>query len=96
MRPSFTPDKLGAPTNLSSTISFSSNLPGAQPPMSLTLGSSHAAFRETIHGKQRLVHIRGLIAPRSCPRGGFPIEGSFEFADGSTATSKATAPCPGA
>jgi hypothetical protein len=60
----------------------------------LTLGSANASFRRTIHGKSRLVHVRGLVAPRSCPRGGFPIKGSFEFADGSTTTSKASIPCP--
>lgn len=60
----------------------------------LTLGSGRASFRKTIHGKSRLVHVRGLVAPRSCPRGGFPIEGSFEFADGSTTTAKASIPCP--
>ncbi|HEX3911545.1 MAG TPA: hypothetical protein VHW67_12685 [Solirubrobacteraceae bacterium] len=64
--------------------------------LSLTLGSGHAAYRRTVHGKRRLVHVKGLIAPRKCPPGGFPIEGNFEFADGSTTTSKATAPCPGA
>jgi hypothetical protein len=60
----------------------------------LTLGSAHAGFREQIHGKSKLVHVRGLVAPRACPRGGFPIEGNFEFADGSTTTSKASIPCP--
>jgi hypothetical protein len=60
----------------------------------LTLGSAHASFRKTIHGKSRLVHVRGLVAPRSCPPGGFPIEGNFEFADGSTTTAKASIPCP--
>jgi len=62
--------------------------------VSLTLGASHVAYRKKIHGKTRLVHVRGLIAPRTCPHGGFPIEGSFEFADGSTSTATATIPCP--
>jgi hypothetical protein len=60
----------------------------------LTLGSPRASFRKTIHGKSKLVHVRGLVAPRSCPPGGFPIEGNFEFADGSTTTAKASIPCP--
>jgi hypothetical protein len=60
----------------------------------LTLGSANASFRKTIGGKSRLVHVRGLVAPHSCPRGGFPIEGAFEFADGSTTTAKASIPCP--
>jgi hypothetical protein len=61
----------------------------------LTLGSAHASFREQVHGKTELVHVRGLVAPRVCPHGGFPIEGTFEFADGSTTTSTANIPCPG-
>lgn len=62
--------------------------------LSMTLGSAHVAYRRVIHGKQRLLHVRGLVAPRTCPRGGFPFEGVFEFADGSSTTSKATVPCP--
>jgi hypothetical protein len=62
----------------------------------LTLGSGHASFKEKVHGKTRLVHVRGLVAPRACPPGGFPIEGTFEFADASTTTSTASIPCPGA
>ena len=60
----------------------------------LTLGSAHASFREQVDGKTKLVHVRGLVAPRTCPPGGFPIEGSFEFADGSKTTSTASIPCP--
>ncbi|HEY2216330.1 MAG TPA: hypothetical protein VGH21_02470 [Solirubrobacteraceae bacterium] len=62
--------------------------------VSLTLGASHVAYRKKIHRKTRLVHVRGLVAPRTCPRGGFPIEGNFEFLDGSTSTAQATIPCP--
>jgi hypothetical protein len=85
---------------ISFAVPIVASLPGAPlgwvDHLSLTLGSGHAAFRRTIHGKQRLVHVRGLVAPRVCPPGGFPIEGDFEFADGTTTTSKTTAPCPSA
>ncbi len=60
----------------------------------LTLGSPHASYRRTIGGRSRLLHVKGLTAPRSCPRGGFPFKGSFRFADGSTASSATTIPCP--
>ncbi len=59
-----------------------------------TLGATNAAYYETIHGKRTLVHLRGLLAPKTCPRGGFPTEGTIDFADGTTLTVNPTIPCP--
>jgi hypothetical protein len=52
---------------------------------SLTIGTSgHGSLRT---GAQVLV-------PHSCPPGGFPFAGEFEYADGSTGSASATVPCP--
>jgi hypothetical protein len=61
----------------------------------VTFGATNAAYYRTAHGRKALVHVRGLIVPRTCPRGGFPIEGTVDFADGTAATVKSTIPCPG-
>lgn len=59
-----------------------------------TFGATNVAYYETVHGKRTLVHLRGMIAPKSCPSGGFPSEGKIDFADGSTLTVNPTIPCP--
>jgi hypothetical protein len=35
-----------------------------------------------------------MVVPKTCPRGGFPVDGIVEFADNSTLTVKPTIPCP--
>jgi hypothetical protein len=59
-----------------------------------TLGASDVAYFETVHGRRRLVHIKGLTVPRTCPSGGFPTYAAIEFADGATFTVNPTIPCP--
>lgn len=61
---------------------------------SFTFGDSKVAYFKTIHGKRRLVHVKGLIVPNSCPAGGFPYEASFSFEDGTSNTYKGAIPCP--
>jgi hypothetical protein len=60
----------------------------------LTVGSQHIAYYRGIAGHRRLVHVKGLIVPRSCPRGGFPFKVTVGFLDGSSNTDTYTAPCP--
>lgn len=62
--------------------------------IALSFGSSNVAYYRTVHGRRRLLHVKGLIAPRTCPRGGFPIEAMVEYADATTSTAKTTIPCP--
>ncbi len=73
-------------------------LPGASDAAVLnahvTIGASNAAYFEKVHGKRKLVHIKGLIVPKTCPRGGFPFESEFTFEDGTTNAVKTTVPCP--
>lgn len=59
-----------------------------------TLGSANVAYYENVRGKRTLVHIRGIVAPRTCPPGGFHTEGIIDFADGSVLTVNPTIPCP--
>jgi hypothetical protein len=60
----------------------------------LTIGATNAAFYQKVHGKRKLVHVKGIISPKRCPSGGFPIETQLDFEDGSTTIGKTTIPCP--
>jgi len=62
---------------------------------SFTVGDLKVGYFKTIHGKRRLVHVRGLVVPKACPATGFPYEASFSFADATTNTYKGVIPCPG-
>lgn len=74
------------------------SLPGLSPSwekrVSVSFGANHIAYYRAGHGSKKLVHVKGIVLPRRCPRGGFPVEASFVFADGSTAISKHRLPCP--
>jgi hypothetical protein len=59
-----------------------------------SFGAANVAYYETIHGKRTLVHLRGVLVPKTCPRGGFPSEGKIDFADGSSLTVNPSIPCP--
>jgi len=59
-----------------------------------TVGSQKVAYYHTVHGKQKLVHVKGLIIPKTCPKGGFPFKVTVNFLDGTSATDTYTAPCP--
>jgi hypothetical protein len=59
-----------------------------------TFGATNVAYYETVHGKRKLVHVRGMIVPKTCPHGGFPSEGTIDFADGTSLTVNPTIPCP--
>jgi hypothetical protein len=60
----------------------------------LTLGAHNVAYYRNVHGKRKLFHVRGIITPRKCPRGGWPVESQFSFQDGSTVTAKSAIRCP--
>ncbi|HEV3045852.1 MAG TPA: hypothetical protein VGY13_00685 [Solirubrobacteraceae bacterium] len=73
-------------------------LPGASPAAIesafLTLGAPDVDYFERRHGKRSLVHIKGVIVPRTCPHGGFPIAATAGFADGGSSTVKTSIACP--
>jgi hypothetical protein len=80
------------------TVPLIPTLPGASDASAeeifVTLGAPNAAYYEQVHGKRKLVHVKGIIVPKKCPRGGFPYETQLSFADGTTNTVKGTIPCP--
>jgi hypothetical protein len=73
-------------------------LPGASPATAesiyITLGAPNAAYFETVHGKRTLVHVKGIVVPKQCPRGGFPYKTVIGFADGTANTVTGTIRCP--
>jgi hypothetical protein len=60
----------------------------------LTFGDSKVAYFGTVHGRRKLLHVRGLVTPRSCPKGGFPYEVIVSLQDGTQLTSNGVVPCP--
>jgi len=61
----------------------------------LTAGDDNVAYYEQVHGKRKLVHVRGIVVPKRCPNGGFPYEALVSFEDGASLTSMGSVPCPG-
>jgi hypothetical protein len=59
-----------------------------------TAGAKNVAYFKKIHGKRKLFHVKGIITPKSCPRGGWLAASQFSFFDGSTVTSKTKISCP--
>ncbi len=59
-----------------------------------TFGSQHVAYYHTVHGKQKLLHVKGLILPKTCPKAGFPFKVTIGFIDGTDSTENYTMPCP--
>jgi hypothetical protein len=60
----------------------------------ITAGATNVAYYRTVHGKRTLFHVRGLVIPRTCPRGGFPFQATIDFADGTALTADPSVPCP--
>ncbi len=61
---------------------------------SLSLGAHNAVYYKKIHGKRRRLHVRGIVLPKRCPHGGWPVASQFSFEDGSTVMATRTVPCP--
>jgi hypothetical protein len=59
----------------------------------LTLGAKNVAYYRNVHGKRKLLHVKGIVLPKSCPRTGWPVASQFTFEDGSTVMAKRTIPC---
>jgi hypothetical protein len=60
----------------------------------LTLGAKNLFYFKQLHGRRTRLHVKGIILPRSCPRGGWPVASAFSFEDGSTVTARSKVPCP--
>jgi hypothetical protein len=62
--------------------------------LSTTLGPSHITYYEYRKGHTIPYHPRGIILPRTCPKGGFQFAARFSFNDGTHGGAHATVPCP--
>jgi hypothetical protein len=60
----------------------------------LSLGAKGATYTKTVHGRKRRLHVKGIVLPRRCPHGGWPVASQFSFQDGSTVLAKRTVRCP--
>jgi len=60
----------------------------------ITIGDTKAKYPKRVKGHRRLVHVKGIITPKKCPRSGWPAETLFSFSDGVTVTSKTAIACP--
>jgi hypothetical protein len=56
----------------------------------VTIGATKVVYR--VKGKK--VHVKGIITPKKCPKGGWPAKSEFLFQDGTLAVSKTTIACP--
>lgn len=60
-----------------------------------TLGPLHLTYYKRIAGRRVAYTPRGIVLPRSCPKGGFPFAAHFAFQDGTHSTASTDVPCPG-
>jgi hypothetical protein len=60
----------------------------------LTLGANNVAYYRKVHGKRKLFHVKGIIVPKTCPHGGWPVASEFTFQDGERVIAKRKIPCP--
>ncbi len=59
-----------------------------------TIGPAGITYSEEIGGRIVRFRPRGILLPKSCPRGGFPFAVHLSFSDGSGAGANATVRCP--
>ncbi len=57
-------------------------------------GAKNIAYYKKVKGKKKLLHVKGIVTPKTCPKGGWPAKSEIGFEDGSTVTNKITIPCP--
>ncbi|HWX86808.1 MAG TPA: hypothetical protein VNX67_01395 [Solirubrobacteraceae bacterium] len=63
--------------------------------MSLTVGTSIPKGTGTSTGAGANAQANTIVLPPACPAGGFPFAADFTYADGSSNSALAKAPCPG-
>jgi hypothetical protein len=73
-------------------------LPGASDASALsihvTLGAPNVYYYTKVHGKRKRVHVKGLVLPKTCPKGGFKTNTIISFVDGYTSENPVSIPCP--
>jgi hypothetical protein len=59
-----------------------------------TLGPIGVTYYEHFGGVTLAYTPKGILLPKTCPRGGFPFAATFSFLDGSEARGSTAIPCP--
>ncbi len=59
-----------------------------------TLGPIGVTYYEHVGGVTLAYTPKGILLPKSCPRGGFPFAATFNILDGSEAKAGTAIPCP--
>jgi len=62
--------------------------------LATTIGAKGITYYEHVKGKTIRFHPRGILLPRTCPRGGFAFAAHLSFQDGTRAGAGAVVPCP--
>jgi hypothetical protein len=60
----------------------------------ISLGAHSVAHYAKRHGRRTLEHVKGIVLPKHCPPGGWPVASRFSFEDGSTTMATRKVPCP--
>jgi hypothetical protein len=84
--------------DLSTTIPLVPTLPGAPNAavvqLRSTLGPMNLTYYEHARGKYLPYRPKGIVLPRTCPRGGFQFAAHFRFEDGTHTSAHTAVPCP--
>lgn len=60
----------------------------------VSLGPQGLIYYEHTEGSTLAYTPKGILLPRTCPRGGFPFAATFSFLDGSHPVAQTIVPCP--
>jgi hypothetical protein len=58
-----------------------------------TIGPLNLTYHERLHGKTIPYKPRGIILPKTCPRGGFPFTANLSFQDNTKTSATTRVPC---
>jgi len=59
-----------------------------------TIGPRHITYYERVNGRTIAFHPKGILLPKSCPRGGFPFTANLTFQNTAHASASTAVPCP--
>jgi hypothetical protein len=59
-----------------------------------TIGAKGITYYERVKGKTISFHPRGILLPKSCPRGGFAFAAHLTFQDATHSSAGTAVPCP--
>jgi hypothetical protein len=59
-----------------------------------TIGAKGITYHEHVKGRTINFHPRGILLPRSCPRGGFTFAARLSFQDATHSSASTAVPCP--